>query len=169
VARPGPAASLWPSEVLTLASFGQWERFPSERACDRYATQHRRPVFPALPSRPQLNRLIRHWGEAITAFVLHLGQVRAAAENPAFEIIDGTGVRTRSAKRRGPGWLAGLADIGWCTRLGWYEGVRLLVDATPRGAITGFGAGPASTNDRVLAEIFFAVRATPDPHLPGVG
>ncbi|MDQ3696325.1 MAG: hypothetical protein M3464_22315 [Chloroflexota bacterium] len=29
--RPGPAPSLWPSEVLTLAIVGQWARFRSER------------------------------------------------------------------------------------------------------------------------------------------
>jgi hypothetical protein len=165
----GPAASLWPSEGVPLAIFGQWAQFPSECAFDRWASHHLRAAVPTLPSRPPLNRLIRHASATITAFARSLGQALAATEEPAFEIIDGTGVRTRNAKRRGIGWLPGRADIGWCTRLGWYAGVRLLLDTTPRGAITGFGAGPASTNDRVLAETFFAVRATPDPQLPSVG
>ena len=30
--RPGPAASLARSEVVTLALFGQWRQFPSETA-----------------------------------------------------------------------------------------------------------------------------------------
>ena len=30
--RPGPAAALSCSEVVTLAVFGQWAQFPSERA-----------------------------------------------------------------------------------------------------------------------------------------
>jgi hypothetical protein len=30
--RPGPAAALSCSEVVTLAMFGQWAQFPSERA-----------------------------------------------------------------------------------------------------------------------------------------
>jgi len=53
--------------------------------------------------------------------------------------------------------------------LGWYEGVRLLLAVTPTGAITGWGIGPASTNDRVLAETFFAARACPEPGLASVG
>ena len=43
--RPGPAPSLARSEVLTLAVFGQWARFGSERACSRYATTHLRGAF----------------------------------------------------------------------------------------------------------------------------
>lgn len=167
--RPGPAAALSGGEVLALAVFGQWAQFPSEAAFYRWASRHLRGAFPTLPSRPQLNRLVRRHLGALTAFALHLGQALAAAEDHAFEVIDGTGVRTRNAKRRGAGWLAGLADIGKCTRLGWYEGVRLLLDTTPRGAVAGWGIGPASTNDRVLAETFFAARAAPDPRLPGVG
>jgi hypothetical protein len=168
VVHPGPAASLDRSEVLTLALFSQWRQFPSEAAFYRWATKHLRPLFPTLPSRPQFNRLVRGAREAITAFAQFLGR-DVAGEDQAFEALDGTGVRTRNAKRRGAGWLFGQADIGKCTRLGWYEGVRLLLSTTPRGAITGWGIGPASTNDRVLAETFFAVRAAPDPRLRGVG
>jgi hypothetical protein len=167
--RPGPAAALSASEVVTLACFGQWARFPSEAAFYRWAAKHLRAAFPTLPSRPQFNRLQRRWRDASAGFALHLGQALAAADDRAFEAVDGTGVRVRNAKRRGEGWLAGLADIGKCTRLGWYEGLRLLLAVTPRGAVTGWGCGPASTNDRALAETFFAARARPDPRLPGVG
>ncbi len=152
-----------------LACFGQWARFPSEAAFYRWAHKHLRPFFPALPSRPQLNRQVRRHGDALAAFALHLGQALAAEGDGAFEALDGTGVRVRNAKRRGEGWLAGLADVGKCTRLGWYEGVRLLLSVTPRGAITGWGCGPASANDRALAETFFALRAAPDPRLPSAG
>jgi len=168
IGRCGPAAALDRAEVLTLALFSQWQQFPSEAAFYRWAARHLRPLFPTLPSRPQFNRLVRHCGEAITAFALHLGQDLAVADH-AYEVIDGTGVRVRNAKRRGAGWLAGLADIGTCSRLGWYEGMRLLVSVTPRGAITGWGLGPASTNDRALADTFFAARATPTVRLPSVG
>jgi hypothetical protein len=167
--RPGPAAGLCRSEVVTLAVFGQWQQFPSEAAFSRWATKHLRPLFPGLPSRPQLNRLLRRCRDATVAFALHLGRALAAEGDRAYEAIDGTGVRTRNAKRRGAGWLFGQADIGWCTRLGWYEGVRLLLAVTPRGAVVGWGIGPASTNDRVLADTFFAARARPVPGLPAVG
>ena len=76
---------------------------------------------------------------------------------------------TRDAKRRGLGWLPGLADVGWSNRLGWYEGFEVLLSVTPQGAITGFGFGAASTSERNLAETFFALRARPDPRLATVG
>lgn len=166
--RPGPAPALARSEVVALACFGQWRQFPSEAAFYRWATKHLRPLFPRLPSRPQLNRLLRAHRGAVTAFALHLGR-RLAAGDAAFEVLDGTGVATRNAKRRGAGWLPGVAAVGQCTRLGWYEGGRLLLATTPRGAATGWGFGPANTNDRALADTFFAARAAPDPRLPGVG
>ena len=70
----------------------------------------------------------------------------------------------RDAKRRGAGWLAGYADIGWSNSLGWYEGLRLLAAAVaPSGVVTGFCFGAASTADQPLAETFFAVRSRPNP------
>jgi len=56
--RPGPAASLSCSEVVTLAVFGQWAQFPSERAFYRYALSHLRTAFPTLPEREQFNRIM---------------------------------------------------------------------------------------------------------------
>lgn len=168
-AHPGPVGGLATSEVITLAVYAQEQRFPSERAFHRHAERCLRPLFPGLPSRERFNRLARAAVGAITAFALHLGQTLAAGDARGFEALDGTGLATRNVKRRGAGWLAGQADIGRCTRLGWYEGVRLLLSVTPAGAITGWGVGPASTNDRVLAETFFATRAQPTAALPSVG
>lgn len=162
----GPAPALTPAETLTLALFSQWQQFPSEAAFHRWASKHLRPLFPRLPSRPQFNRLVRRCQAGLTAFALHLGH-DLAVDDHAYEVIDGTGVRVRNAKRRGEGWLAGQADIGTCSRLGWYEGVRLLLRVTPHGAVTGWGIGPASAHDRTLAETFFG--AAPQPGLAGVG
>jgi hypothetical protein len=75
----------------------------------------------------------------------------------------------RDCKRRGHGWLAGYADIGWSNSLGWYEGFCLLVAVDPSGVITGFCFGAASTADQQLAETFFAIRAQPNPRLISVG
>ena len=69
---PGPAASLSESEVMTLAVFGQWVQFQSERAFYRYAHEHLRAAFPQLPARSQFNRRLRKHRDAITAFGLHL-------------------------------------------------------------------------------------------------
>jgi hypothetical protein len=169
VSHPGPSSGLSTSEIVTLAIYGQATHFPSERAFHRHASRRLRPLFPGLPGRDRFNRLLRACGEVLTAFALHLGRLLATGDDRAFEVLDGTGLVVRNAKRRGAGWLFGQADIGWCTRLGWYEGLRLLVSVTPTGGITGWGVGPASTNDRVLAETFFAARAVPHPGLPSVG
>lgn len=166
--RPGPSASLTRSEVLTLALFGQWQCFSSERAFYRYAQRHLHAAFPTLPDRAQFNRLVRHHHHALVAYFLHLVQL-LQAQQCAYEALDSTAAPTRDAKRRGLGWLPGLADIGWSNRLGWYEGFHVLAAVNPLGVITGFGFGSASTKDQPLAETFFALRHTPDPALLSVG
>src|SRR5512144_1494258 len=128
--RGGAPASLTPSEVLTLALFSQWQRFPSERGFYRYAQRHLRGAFPPLPDRSQFNRLLRQQQEALVIFSLSLVQ-RLQAQHCAYEVLDATAVPTRDAKRRGLGWLPGLADLGWSSRLGWYEGFDLLLAVTP--------------------------------------
>jgi hypothetical protein len=164
----GPLATLSRSEVVTLAIFGQWQSFGSERGFYRYTQRHLRAAFPQLPTREQFNRQMRQHHAALVAFCLHLVQC-LAAQRCAYEALDSAGVPTRDAKRRGAGWLPGLADIGWSNRLGWYEGFHLLLAVTPVGAITGFGFGAASTKDQPLAETFFALRCWPQPGLPSVG
>jgi hypothetical protein len=130
------AASLLRCDAVTLAPFGRWRQTPSETAFYRRATTRLRPPFPTLPSRPQLNRLVRRHADAIAAFALRLGRGLVRGSD-VYEVLDGTGVRVRKAKRRGAGWLFGLADIGRCSRLGWYEGMRRLLGITPGGAIAG--------------------------------
>jgi Transposase DDE domain len=164
----GPQVSLSRSEVITLALFGQWVQFPSERAFYRYAELHLRAAFPALPDRSQFNRLMRKQRDAITAFSLYLVQL-LQAQRCLYEALDSTAAVTRDAKRRGTGWLAGQADIGWSNRLGWYEGFHLLLCVNPIGVITGFGFGSASTHDQLLASTLFAARQHPHARLPSAG
>jgi hypothetical protein len=56
VTHPGPQASLSRSEVVTLAVFGQWSQFASERAFYRYAERQLRWAFPSLPAPEQFKR-----------------------------------------------------------------------------------------------------------------
>ncbi len=92
-----------------------------------------RPAFPALPTREQYHRQVRRQHAALVAFFLHLVRL-LVAQRCAYEALDSSGGPTRDAKRRGAGWLPGLADIGWSNRLGWYEGVHLLLAVNPVGA-----------------------------------
>jgi hypothetical protein len=165
---PGPEASLSPSEVVTLAIFSRWSRFSSERDFYRYATGHLLNAFPTLPDRSQFNRLVRSQVRLIEEVALHLAAV-LGAKSCSYQALDSSAMPVRDAKRRGEGWLAGFADIGWSNRLGWYEGFCPLVAVDPTGVITGFGFAPASTKDQPLAETFFAARHRPNPRLPSVG
>ena len=160
--HPGPQAARSRSEGVTLALCGQWQGFGSERGFYRYAQRHLRVAFPPLPTREQYNRQVRQQPTALVAFFLSLVHL-LAAQRCAYEALDSSGVPTRDAKRRGAGWLPGLADIGWSNRLGWYAGVHLLLAVHLCGVITGFGVGAASTKDQPLAETFFALRRQPHP------
>ena len=167
VAKPGPKASLCRSEVVTLAIASQWTRFGSDRGFYRFAQRHLRPAFPSLPHRAQLNRLMRQHLATVTAFSLFLTEQLGRAV--PYEALDSSAVPTRDIKRRGRGWLPGLANYGLSKRIGYYEGFHLLISVTPLGAITGYGFGPANVKDSVLAETFLAARACPHPRLPSVG
>jgi hypothetical protein len=166
--RPGRAASLYPSEVVTLALFGQWAPFQSERAFYRYAQKHLRPAFPGLPAYSQFNRLLRAHQATLQAFFCHtIGQ--AVVDRPAYEVLDTFGVATRNKNRRGEGWLWLSCDIGRCSRLGWYEGFHLLSATSPEGVLTGLGFGPASVKEQHLTTTFLALRQQPDARLCAVG
>jgi hypothetical protein len=166
--RPGPQPSLSESEIITLSVFARWSRFASERDFYRYAQTNLTDAFPTLPSRPQFNRLLRFHTELIEAFFLHLVALLEVRKCP-YEALDSSAMPIRDAKRRGHGWLAGDADIGWSNSLGWYEGFSLLTAVDPSGVVTGFCFGAASTADQPLAETFFAVRTRPNPRLGSVG
>jgi hypothetical protein len=166
--RPGPEASLCQSEVITLTIFARWSRFASERDFYRYADGHLRGAFPTLPSRPQFNRLVRLYTQTIEEIAVKLGKMLEDRAH-AYQALDSSAMPVRDAKRRGHGWLAGEADIGWSNSIGWYEGFSVLAAIEPSGVITGFCFGSASTADQPLAESFFAVRANPNPRLISVG
>jgi hypothetical protein len=166
--RPGPKASLSESEVITLSIFARWSRFSSERDFYRYAQSNLLDAFPTLPSRPQFNRLMRSCTKLIEAFFLHLVALLEVRKCP-YEALDSSAMPIRDCKRRGHGWLAGRADIGWSNSIGWYEGFSLLTATDPTGVVTGFCFGSASSADQRLAETFFAVRAAPDARLISAG
>jgi hypothetical protein len=133
--RPGPPPSLSRSEVMSLGLFSQWQRFRSERDFYRYAQQHLRALFPRLPHRSQFNRLLRRHHQALTAFLVHGVQHLKSQQDCDFcyESLDCSAVPTRDVKRRGAGWLADQACIGWSNRLGWFEGFTLLLSVNPQG------------------------------------
>jgi hypothetical protein len=166
--QPGPTPSLCVSEVLTLVLISRWNVFSSERAFYRYASRHLRRAFPNLPQYSQFNRLARAALPWLTGFS-HALVARLQARQCSYEALDTMGCATRNVQRRGTGWLAGEANIGYCNRLHWYEGLNVITSVTPEGVITGFGCAPASTKEQPYAETFLMARAHPWPGLPEVG
>jgi len=165
---PGPAPALSRSEVITLALFGQFARFGSERGFFRFAKQRLVPLFPTLPDRAQFNRLQRRHAPALITFGRHLAQQMNVAQS-AYEVLDRCGVATRWCGRRGAGWLPDCTDKGVCSRLGWFHGLHLLSAVSAQGVITGFGIGPASAKDQPMAEALFFARHTGDARLCSAG
>ena len=165
--KPGPKASLNRSEVVTLALSSQWFWYSSERDFYTQARCHLHDAFPGLPRREQLNRLMRQYQKTVTAFALFVAD--QVGRDVPYEALDTSAVPTRDIKRRGNGWLPGIASYGKSNRLGYYEGVHLLISVTPIGVVTGFGFGSANVKDSVLAETFLAARANPQPRLSSVG
>lgn len=167
----GRRSHLSVSEVLTLAIFGQWSVFPSQRAFYRYAQRHLRGAFPHLPDRSQFNRAVRAAEPVLSQVGPYLAAQLGAGDEP-YEVLDSTGLPVRDSRRRGRSWLAGQANLGRCTRIGWYYGLHALTCCTPDGVITGSGLAPASTNDQRLAETFFLARRrqlSASDRLPSVG
>jgi hypothetical protein len=158
----GPQATLPRRAVVTLGLFGPWACFPSERACYRSAQHHLRAAFPTLPHRTQFTRLLRRHCEAIGGCFWPVVD-RVMSRPGRYEALESSAVPPREAKRRGAGWLPGLADIGWSNRLGWYEGFHLRIAVTPCGVITGLGVGPARAKGQLWAETFCALRRHPHP------
>lgn len=173
--RPGRAPKLTTPELLTLTLFARFRRFAGERDFYRWATVHLGSAFPQLPDRSQYNRQVRRHQSLLEAFALHLAQRLEASHSP-FEALDRVAVPVRDARRRGRGWLPGIADYGFQNPIGWYFGFAVLVSTHPEGVITGWGFGSARTKDQRLAETFLAARqrvgrgelpCSSDPERPG--
>lgn len=159
---------LQPSEVITLGLLEQWYWFRSQRDFYQYAQRNLQGHFPGLPNRTQYNRQLNQHHELIAAFGRSLG-LGADGQSSPYEILDTTGVPCRHVKRRGYGWLGGEAGIGYCTRLGWFHGMRLLISVTRSGLITGYGFGSGNAKEQPMTEVFLGLRAHPDPRLSTVG
>ena len=157
--RPGRRPVLSDSEVLTLAICSQWF-WTSERAFIRYALEHWLDLFPGLISQSAYNRRLRD----MTGLLVDLGSLVARelleAEDAPYQAVDTVAVpvmrRCRGKRQRLFGDEAAIGRGG--SDRDWYYGCKLMLSVTPDGATTGFLLGPASTEDRWMAESFFCWR-----------
>jgi hypothetical protein len=139
--HPGPRGGLDRSEIITLAIFSEWGRFRSENDFYRFADEQLRGAFPQLPSRSRYNRLVRRHDAAVAGFGLHMSDLMQA-EHSAVQSIDCTAVPVRDYRRRGNSWLLGDVSIGKSSRIGWFEGFRLLIAVDSVGVISGYERSP---------------------------
>ena len=156
--RPGRCPELSDSEVLTLAVCAQWFG-TSERAFIRHASEHWRDYFPRLLSQSSYNRRIRDMTGVLADLVGVVASEMRAYAAP-YQAIDTVPVplmrRCRGKRRRLFGDEAAIGRGG--SDRDWYYGCKLMVSVTPEGISTGFLLGPASTEDRWVAESFFTWR-----------
>ena len=95
---------------------------------------------------------------------LHLAQMTGDSQRPYQALLDASAMPVRDAKRRGQGWLAGRADIGWSNSLGWYEGFSLLTAVEPSGVITQvFVSGPPPPLSRAIGGDLLRYKGTAEP------
>lgn len=167
--QPGRRPRVSDSEILTLLVLGHWYRL-SERQRLRRAQAEWRAYFPDLPSQSACNRRVRALSTALCWLVPQLARECGPEPDGLLEVVDGTPVPLARLCRGVRSRLFGLAaDVGrGGVEKQWYYGIKLLLCVSLRGVITGFVAGPASTEERWLAEALFAGRARP-PTAPWVG
>jgi hypothetical protein len=159
--RRGRRPDLSDSEVVTLMVCQQWHG-RSERGFLRFARRYWRAYFPRLLDQSAFNRRARDLAGAVTSLVPLVAADLGAAVAP-YQVIDGVGMplarRARGARHRLFGDEAAIGRGG--ADRDWFFGCKVLLSCTPGGAVTGFVAGPADTDERWLAEAWACWRAAP--------
>ena len=95
-----------------------------------------------LPDHSQCVRGEHACAQLIEQIACLLASLRLGQSEELYQILDATGVPVRCIKRRGGGWLVGVADKGWCSRISSYMGFHVLMAITPTGFLTGCGLLP---------------------------
>jgi len=156
------------SEVITLALLSQWHGGGSERAFLRFAARHWASYFPLI-GQSGFNKRVHALRRRIAEVALEVGrQVRCLmGTGSTYGAMDGIIVplmricRGRRMRLFTPDEAA-IGKGGSDRR--WEYGIKLLAVVEESGCISGFVAGPASTEERWLAEGLLSWRW--NPHSP---
>jgi hypothetical protein len=166
--RRGPKPVLSESEVITLALLSQWHGRGSERAFLLFADRNWSSYFPLI-GQSGFNKRVRALHSRIAGLALEVGkQVQhLMGTGSMYEAMDGVLVplmricRGRRRRLFAPDEAA-IGKGGSDRR--WEYGIKLLAVVEESGCVSGFVAGPASTEERWLAEGLLSWRH--DPHSP---
>ena len=166
--RRGRKPVLSESEVITLALLSQWHSRGSERAFLRFAARHWRSYFPLI-GQSGFNKRVRALRSRIAELALEVGKQvhRLMGTGSMYGAMDGVLVplmricRGRRRRLFAPDEAA-IGKGGSDRR--WEYGIKLLAVVEESGCVSGFVAGPASTEERWLAEALLSWRK--DPHSP---
>jgi hypothetical protein len=167
---PGRPGELSDSEVLTLAVLCQWQPSGSERQFVAWAAKHWRTYFPRLVSQSAFNRRARQLYGVLAGLSDWIRQAveRQLDGSSAYQVIDGVPVplmrRCRGRRQRCFGSEADFGHGGSDQEL--YYGVKVLAAVDSAGFMTGWVVGPASTEERWLAEALFTWRQQPTAPTP---
>ena len=167
---PGRPGELSDSEVLTLTVLCQWQSSGSERQFLAWAAKHWRAYFPRLVSQSAFNRRARQLYGVLASLSDWIRQAveRQLDGSSAYEVIDGVAVplmrRCRGRRQRCFGAEADFGHGGSDQEL--YYGVKMLAAVDNIGFLTGWVVGPASTEERWLAEALFTWRQLPTAPTP---
>ncbi len=159
--RRGRRPVLSDSEVLTLLLLAQWLG-NSERGLLRHAHAYWRSYFPRRLSQSAFNRRVRDLGSTCAA-LLQLVATELGSARAAYQVADTVPVPlAQSCRGKHHRLFADEAAIG---RGGsdkhFYYGQAMLLAVAPDGVITGFVAGPASTEGRWLLDALLTWRWNP--------
>jgi len=156
--RPGAAATMSDSEVLTLLVVGQALGL-TERAVVRRAAVAWQAYFPHRLSQSAFNRRARDLA-GVLAQLVALVAAELEAAGAAYQVLDGVPVplarRCRGRRHRLFGDEAAIGRGG--SDRAWYYGCELLLAVAQHGPITGFVLGPANTDDRWFADALLCWR-----------
>lgn len=150
--RKHTQAVLWASEMVTL---GLWHALKGvgNRAFDRWLTRDYRALFPCLPERTRLCRLLKH--QAWTFQFL--------AQPTLLGIVDSFGIELIHPLRQG----RSPQQIGrkGVSNHRWIGGGKLCLVITPLGGISGWVWAPANAHDPWFQPIIEVVQH----HMVGLG
>ena len=159
----GGPMSMSDSEVLTVAIAGQWRAgvpWRSERGVVRYLLKHGRGWFPTMLHTSAFNERVRQ----LWAVLVQVQQALAAGlwrAQDVYEVADCVPLPSCSlaqAGRQQRHWVADSSLGKGGNHGGWFCGRQVLLAVSPRGVVSGWLLGHASTDDRWLLEALLSSR-----------